>query len=879
MTSVPPAFPDDTPEDPANISRVGDSSNESIPSQPTADSDASRDDDTTPAFTPKTPAKPRTGSSTAAKKKPATPRQPKKAPAAAGSAEAASPPFADTPATPAAKKAAPRAPRAPRATPTPTPAADTDAITAPDADTTASGTPTASPVDAAPSVRKAPARKPAAKTSSATTPAKKTAAGTSARKTPAKRPAAKATDTNIDSTSSTAADPIDAAARPASTPTKKTAGTKAVGSQGRAPRMQSAASISKSPSEIVERVAPPTIDGTDIPPVPPLPVIPPVPPLPDDVAPVADSAAGDPAETGTSVTTDDDRTQGDVTDTDSVATEAMPEADVVPEESDERPPLPEISAEDAALRFETMPDAAEQATGLENHEPQRFVWSKRWPFLSLVPVADIPPVAPVKADDAETDAGSVDGEDADRGAVATTEGWFSADGDRSTETVLLASAVDSGTLPDETKSDETVTDETVVFETAAYAAVSESTPGDVPIEESLTETRVFDEAIVPDADVTSADDSTAVDETSNDDVPTEYLPGIRTDETVEFESGTSEWSWLDDPAPASVDPIADDITIALTTQDDFATEMFAPGAAATALLPTPESNALPVTDTGVTHDDAGDTTDIIEHRAPETGVVSESGDSPVVLSIRNLSRSFGDTIAVNGIDLEVRAGSFYGIVGPNGAGKTTTLSMVTGLLRPDSGSITVNGNDVWKDPDKAKRTIGVLPDRLRLFDRLTGAQLLYYSGVLRGLDGATVRSRVKDLARAFGLEDALNRLVTDYSAGMTKKVALASAMIHSPRLLVLDEPFESVDPVSAANVIEILQGYVANGGTVVLSSHGMDLIQRVCDHVAIIVNGQVLAAGAVDDVRGSGTLEDRFVELAGGRKAAEGMEWLHSFSD
>jgi ABC-2 type transport system ATP-binding protein len=265
--------------------------------------------------------------------------------------------------------------------------------------------------------------------------------------------------------------------------------------------------------------------------------------------------------------------------------------------------------------------------------------------------------------------------------------------------------------------------------------------------------------------------------------------------------------------------------------------------------------------------------------APTEGPNVDAATTPVVLRITGLSRRFGDTVAVDGIDLDVHKGSFYGIVGPNGAGKTTTLSMVTGLLRPDAGNITVHGVDVWNEPDVAKRSIGVLPDRLRLFDRLTGAQLLYYSGVLRGLDGATVRARTRDLARAFGLEDALNRLVTDYSAGMTKKVALAAAMIHSPRLLVLDEPFESVDPVSAANVIEILQKYVAHGGTVVLSSHGMDLIQRVCDHVAIIVHGTVLAAGAVDDVRGSGTLEERFVELAGGRKAAEGMEWLHSFSD
>ncbi|WP_307807138.1 ABC transporter ATP-binding protein [Naasia sp. SYSU D00057] len=251
----------------------------------------------------------------------------------------------------------------------------------------------------------------------------------------------------------------------------------------------------------------------------------------------------------------------------------------------------------------------------------------------------------------------------------------------------------------------------------------------------------------------------------------------------------------------------------------------------------------------------------------------------VVLSIEGLSKHFGQTVAVDDLDLQVRQGSFYGIVGPNGAGKTTTLSMITGLLRPSAGRVTVHGIDVWGDPVRAKRTIGVLPDALRLFDRLTGAQLLYYSGTLRGLDHETVRQRSQDLVTAFGIEDAVDRLVTDYSAGMTKKIALACAMIHSPRLLVLDEPFESVDPVSAANLNEILQKYVAAGGTVVLSSHGMDFIQRVCDHVAIIVAGRVLSAGTMDEVRGEKTLEERFVELAGGRKAAEGMEWLHSFTD
>lgn len=252
---------------------------------------------------------------------------------------------------------------------------------------------------------------------------------------------------------------------------------------------------------------------------------------------------------------------------------------------------------------------------------------------------------------------------------------------------------------------------------------------------------------------------------------------------------------------------------------------------------------------------------------------------PTVLAVAGLRKRFGDTVAVDDVSLDVREGSFYGIVGPNGAGKTTTLSMITGLLRPDAGSVVVHGVDAWAEPVRAKHVIGVLPDRLRLFDRLTGAQFLQYAGTLRGLSAKTVRARSGDLAAAFGIEDALDRLVTDYSAGMTKKIALAAAMIHSPRLLVLDEPFESVDPVSAANVVDILQRYTAAGGTVVLSSHGMDMIQRVCDSVAIIVRGQVLASGTIDEVRGEQTLEERFVDLAGGRKAAEGMEWLHSFSD
>jgi ABC-2 type transport system ATP-binding protein len=226
----------------------------------------------------------------------------------------------------------------------------------------------------------------------------------------------------------------------------------------------------------------------------------------------------------------------------------------------------------------------------------------------------------------------------------------------------------------------------------------------------------------------------------------------------------------------------------------------------------------------------------------------------------------------------VPAGSFYGLVGPNGAGKTTTLSMATGLLRPDFGSAHVHGIDMWGNPLAAKAKLGVLPDGVRLFDRLTGAQLITYAGLLRGMNRDTVQARTEDLLAAMDLVEARDKYVVDYSAGMTKKVALACAMIHAPSVLVLDEPFEAVDPVSAANIRDILAGYVAGGGSVIVSSHVMDLVQRMCSHVAVINNGLVLAAGTVDEVRGNQTLEDRFVDLVGGRKEGESLTWLRNSS-
>lgn len=263
-------------------------------------------------------------------------------------------------------------------------------------------------------------------------------------------------------------------------------------------------------------------------------------------------------------------------------------------------------------------------------------------------------------------------------------------------------------------------------------------------------------------------------------------------------------------------------------------------------------------------------------RARERGAIAAR--NPVVLRTEALTKRYGDVLAATEVSIEVHAGSFTGVVGPNGAGKTTVLSMISGLNRPSSGRIAVHDVDVWADGPRAKRLIGTLPDRLRLFDRLTGAQLLYYAGVLHGVEEAAVASRAKELAHAFGLESALDRLVSDYSAGMQKKIGLACAMIHAPELLVLDEPFEAIDPVSASNVTEILEKFVAGGGSVVMSSHSLDLIQRICDHVVVIVDGSVIAQGTVDAVRDGMSLEERFMHLTQGGEAGKGLEWLHGSS-
>ena len=251
----------------------------------------------------------------------------------------------------------------------------------------------------------------------------------------------------------------------------------------------------------------------------------------------------------------------------------------------------------------------------------------------------------------------------------------------------------------------------------------------------------------------------------------------------------------------------------------------------------------------------------------------------LAIEVRGLLKKFGAKEAVAGIDLEITTGSFAGLVGPNGAGKTTSLSMMTGLLRPDAGQVLINGLDVWADPAAAKAVIGVVPAEARLFERLSGAELLEYAGRLRGLTVAEARSRSAQLLDLLGLTADARRLVADYSTGMRKKAALGCALIHNPSVLFLDEPLEGVDPVSADVIRRLLTRLVGSGSTVLFSSHVMELVEQVCDHVSIIDQGKIVASGTTDQVRGGKTLQRAFIDMVGPRAHDEEvLSWLGSSS-
>ncbi len=251
---------------------------------------------------------------------------------------------------------------------------------------------------------------------------------------------------------------------------------------------------------------------------------------------------------------------------------------------------------------------------------------------------------------------------------------------------------------------------------------------------------------------------------------------------------------------------------------------------------------------------------------------------PPVLSplrIIGLTKKFGTTTAIDGLTLDVPQGACYGLVGPNGSGKSTTMRAVCGLVRPDAGVIEVCGTRVDVDVLTTRKAMGVMLDPLQLFDRLTAWEFVETIGTLRDLDAETARARAGDLFGVLDLLDDADRPISGYSHGMRKKTALAAALLARPRLVMLDEPFEGVDPVSTRAMRRMLDRFREGGGTVVLSTHVMDIVERVCDHVGVIHRGRLVASGPIDELRAGRRLEDAFIDVVGASDVDDqALEWL-----
>ncbi len=249
--------------------------------------------------------------------------------------------------------------------------------------------------------------------------------------------------------------------------------------------------------------------------------------------------------------------------------------------------------------------------------------------------------------------------------------------------------------------------------------------------------------------------------------------------------------------------------------------------------------------------------------------------------VHDLVRVFGQKVAVNHLNLTVQRGEFFGFLGPNGAGKSTTIKMMTGLLRPTSGTVWVSGVDVWKEPLQARSLIGVLPEYLNIYERLSGREFLVFAGHMYGVPAADIRLRAEELLRVLDLTGDADKLIVDYSVGMRKKITLASALIHRPQVLFLDEPFEGIDPVSSRVIRDILRELTRHGTTIFFSSHIMEVVERLCTRVGIINQGTLVAEGTIQELRerASGenkdaTLEDIFLNVIGASTENYNLSWL-----
>ena len=270
--------------------------------------------------------------------------------------------------------------------------------------------------------------------------------------------------------------------------------------------------------------------------------------------------------------------------------------------------------------------------------------------------------------------------------------------------------------------------------------------------------------------------------------------------------------------------------------------------------------------------------------------------SPTAVETIDLVRQFGDFVAVDNLNLTLRRGSFFGFLGPNGAGKSTTIKMLTGLLAPTSGKIRVLGRDLSEEPLEVKRRIGVVPEDLNLFERLTGAEMLAFTGRMYGLQKAEIAERSPELLDLMELRNEPKKLIVEYSHGMKKKLSLACALIHRPEILFLDEPFEGIDAIASRTLKDLLSRLTARGLTVFLTSHVLEIVERLCSDIAIISQGKLLAAGSLDELRkgiqleddgqqtdlsgqhaGPISLEEYFIHIVGGERSTgeeEVLQWL-----
>jgi ABC-2 type transport system ATP-binding protein len=250
----------------------------------------------------------------------------------------------------------------------------------------------------------------------------------------------------------------------------------------------------------------------------------------------------------------------------------------------------------------------------------------------------------------------------------------------------------------------------------------------------------------------------------------------------------------------------------------------------------------------------------------------------LAVETRGLTRDFGSFRAVDAIDLAVPAGSLYGFLGPNGAGKSTTIKCLTGLLRPTSGSMRILGLDPRLDPVAVKRRTGVVPEDLALFDRLTAAETLDFVAQVHGIDEGTAKQRADDLLGVMNLREAGDTLVVDFSHGMRKKLSLAAALLPAPKLLFLDEPFEGIDAVASRQIKDLLHGFVSRGGTIFLTSHILEIVERLSTHIGVIAGGRIVAQGTIDELRSGAvgqSLEELFIGLVGGDASAPvALDWI-----